>query len=146
MDHPPLVTDDAWLASQFYVALARMRMASWMPVVAILVMQIQGLEKHIPPDEPSLLRQLWDIIVDAEKCDARLRELLLCRRLARLPVFYYRASNHTGVWCPLKEPFNSFGARGKPTVWQHWDPDPLPDKVETWLREHLRNAAGSLNG
>lgn len=147
MDHPPpLVSDDAWLASQFYVALARMRLASWMPVVALLVTQVQGLEKHIPPDEPSLLRHLSDIIGDAEKCDARLRELLLCRRLARLPVFYYRASNQAGVWCPLQESFSSFGARGKPTVWQHWDPDPVPDKVEIWLRTHLRNAAGYPNG
>lgn len=147
MDHsPPLALDDAWLASQFYIALARMRLTSWMPVVALVVAQVQGLEKHMPPDELSLLRHVADIIGDAELCDARLRELLLCRRLARLPVFYYRASNQGGIWRPLEESFSSFSAHGKPTVWQHWDPDPVPEKVEIWLRTHLRNHAEDSHG
>ncbi len=142
---PPLESDDALLVSQFYIALARMRLTAWMPVVAMLVTQVQGLEKHISPDEPSLLRHLANIIDDAELCDSRLRELLLCRRLARLPVFYYRASHQGGVWYPLQESFSNFSARGKPTVWQHWDPDPVPDKVEVWLRKQLRSNAGSTH-
>lgn len=139
---PPLALDDACLASQLYIALARMRLPAWMPVVAMLVAQVQGLEKHMPPDETSLLRYLADIIDDAETCDPRLRELLLSRRIARLPVFYYRASHQGAVWCPLEESFSSFSTRGKPVVWQHWDPDPVPDKVEAWLRKHLHNNDG----
>jgi hypothetical protein len=119
-----------------------MRLPAWMPVVAMLVAQVQGLEKHIPPDETSLLRHLAGIIDDAETCDPPLREFLLSRRIARLPVFYYRASHQGGVWRPLEESFSRFSARGKPTVWQHWDPDPVPDKVEAWLRKHLHNNDG----
>ncbi len=138
----PLALDDACLASQLYIALARMRLPAWMPVVAMLVAQVQGLEKHIPPDETSLFRHLADIIDDAELCDPRLRELLLSRRMARLPVFYYRASHQGAIWRPLEESFSSFSTRGKPVVWQHWDPDPVPDKVEDWLRKRLRNNDG----
>ncbi|MDX1252267.1 MAG: hypothetical protein IDH49_08500 [Gammaproteobacteria bacterium] len=130
------------MASRIYIALARMRLTSWMPVVAMLAAHVQGLEKYIPPDEISPLRNLASVIDDAEMCDPRLRELLLSRRLARLPVFYYRASNQVGAWRPLEESFSSFSARGKPAVWQHWDPDPAPEKVEDWLRERLRNNDG----
>lgn len=129
--------DSAKQMSHLYIALTRMNLVSWMPVFATLVHHIEGLERYISPDEPSPLSQLLLVVTDAEQCASPLRDLLLRRRLARLPFFHYRVALEKIYWNPLREPFADFTRHVKPLVWHDWEPWPPPAIVEQWLKRQL---------
>lgn len=124
--------------THLYVALNHMGLAPWMPVITTLIHHWHGLERYIPPDEASPVTQLAGVIGDAQKCEPRFRHLLLTRRLARLPVFHYRAADAQGNrWNPLRQAFADFVRDGAPHVWCDWEPWPVPAIVEQWLRRQL---------
>lgn len=124
--------------THLYIALNRMGLAPWMPVITTLIHHWHGLERYIPPDEASPLTQLAAVIDDAQKCEPRLRNLLLKRRLARLPVFNYRATDAKGNWWnPLRQAFIDFAHEGTPHVWCDWEPWPSPTIIEQWLQQQL---------
>lgn len=124
--------------AHLYITLNRLGLTYWMPVITTLMHHVQGLERYIPPDEESPLDQLTSVVDDAQRCEQPLRELLLKRRLARLPVFRYRAIDlHGHWWNPLRQPFAEFAHHETPQVWQDWDPWPDPAVIEQWLLQQL---------
>lgn len=138
-----LAVNSANKLARLYIDLNQMGLSYWMPAVTTLIHHLQGLERYIPPDEPSPLDQLVLVVTDAQRCDPLLRDLLIKRRLARLPVFYYRATDirpeqhHGHWWDPLQQPFAEFAEGCSPQVWHDWEPWPVPTVVEQWLKRQL---------
>lgn len=124
--------------AQLYITLNHMGLSKWMPAITTLIHHLQGLERFIPLDEASPLDQLAAVIDDAQRCEPLLRDLLIKRRLARLPVFHYRAIDEHGHWWnPLRKPFADFAHDSAPQVWHDWEPWPAPAVVEQWLLQQL---------
>ncbi|MDH4275709.1 MAG: hypothetical protein OEW08_11760 [Gammaproteobacteria bacterium] len=133
------VATDFDLEGRLYTQLADAGLNAWTPILMTLIAHYNGLGEIIELPQLSPIRQFADVVEAAAASHRELRAVLLRQRLARLPVFYYRAAHLTTgeCWKPLVEPLCAFTQRGPTRYWQHWLPQPTPAQVEVWLKMKL---------
>ncbi|MBL3528505.1 MAG: hypothetical protein JMN27_13730 [gamma proteobacterium endosymbiont of Lamellibrachia anaximandri] len=114
--------------------LIELELSDWIPVVAIVLHRLAGIECIMDDNSDISLRRLEIFIQEENTRNPGNREKRLITLLSELPAWCFLATGGARLWNPLDESLHLFKERNGPICFfESPDPKPEPAQVIDWL-------------
>lgn len=114
--------------------LIELELSDWIPVVAIVLHRLAGIECIMDDHSEIPFRRLETFIQEEKARTSNNREKRLTTLLSELPAWRFLATDGAQLWNPLDEPLHPFKKHNEPIVFfESPDPKPEPAQVIDWL-------------